>query len=71
MQYRFYFVDEFGRIIGAKDHEAAEDGDAITDAQILSVRGPVVVWEGTRPIAKIAKGGQAEPATSLATILPE
>jgi hypothetical protein len=59
--YRIYFLDETGHVFEGQNCEAVDDLSALERATALSEKHSVEVWEASRCIAKIAKGGAPVP----------
>lgn len=59
--YRIYFVDETGHVFEGQDCEAVDDLAALDQATALSRNHSLEVWQASRCVAKIAKGGAAMP----------
>jgi hypothetical protein len=69
--YRIYFLDETGHVFEAQDCDAADDLSAFNKASILSKDRHVEVWQSSRCVAKIVKGGTAMPLEQSASQPPE
>lgn len=59
--YRFYFLDENGHITKGLDHQARDDVSALEAAIALAAEQTIEIWQSTRRVAKLLKGGNAVP----------
>lgn len=64
--YRIYFLDETGHIFEGQNCEAEDDLSALNKATAFSEKHSVEVWQASRCVAKIAKGGTAVPVDKSA-----
>jgi hypothetical protein len=69
--YRIYFLDETGHIFEAQDCEASDDLSAFNKATAFSKNHSVEVWQSSRCVTKIAKGGSVMPLQQAAPQPPE
>jgi hypothetical protein len=67
--YRIYFMDETGHVFEGQNYEAEDDLSALNKATALSETHGVEVWQRSRCVAKIAKGGAAVPIDNAASSL--
>ena len=68
--YRIYLMDERGHVFEGRDCEAEDDLAALEAATPLSRDRQIEVWQATRCVAKLQKGGDAMPADEPA-VAPE
>jgi hypothetical protein len=60
-QYKFYFLGKDGHIVNGLDVPAADDLAALEAAIPLSRDQAIEIWEATRRVARLTKGGGAAP----------
>jgi hypothetical protein len=63
--YRIYLLDERGHVCEGRDCEVADDLAALEAATPLSIDRRIEVWQATRCVAKIQKGGGALPVDKV------
>ena len=61
-QYKIYIVDGKNRISFAYDFEGPDDLSALDKAYTFTHAHAVEVWQQTRLVARVAKGGEAAAA---------
>jgi hypothetical protein len=59
--YRLYFLDEAGRVFKGQDCDAVDDLTALEIAISLSKDHAIEIWQSTRRVAKLQRGGDAAP----------
>jgi hypothetical protein len=62
-QYKIYVIDVRNHITNAHDFEGIDDLSAFDKANNLRQADAAEVWQSTRLVARIQKGGEAAAAT--------
>ena len=62
MEYRLYCLDETQHIIVARGIVVLDDLAALREAEALCEEHAIEIWQGTRRVAHVAKGGAAQEA---------
>jgi hypothetical protein len=60
-RYRLYFLNADGQLFRGQDCEAADDRAALEIAMALSRDHAIEIWQATRPVARLRRGGDAVP----------
>jgi len=61
--YKIYIVDGLNHITNAHDYVGTDDMSAFHKANILRAGGAAEVWQSTRLVSRIPKGGEADVVT--------
>ena len=66
MEYRLYWLDETGRIAGARSFSARDDLMALHEAEGACEKNAIEVWQGTRLVARVKLGnGELGPSDRM------
>lgn len=63
-EYKIYLLDGHNHILSARGFEGPDDLSALDKASTFTHADVVEIWQRTRLVARIAKGGEASVSSS-------